>query len=495
MKRPIVLLFGGNFISKVLGLVREVMMAALFGTGQAIGAYRVAQTGTLIPVNFFTSDSLNSAFVPQYRNLLSESRDKAQTLFWVLAGIFGVLALLLCAALLLLSMQWAKALAPGLGPGTVHLIAYMFQIMGVGIPFYMVSALLMFLNMANGDFVPMAIRPSVQNIGLIGGAVSAVLLKNAAFLAGGFTAAYLVFSGWITYRAASKGLLARPAGVSWPQASEVVSAFWRTLRPLVGLPILLQGNIAVERAVATLVSLATVSALDYAKFMTETVIVLVSVPVALTGLVHWSELGREDLLARLGRVLTLMLLIGGGTSAFLGANASVIVKCVYGRGAFSGVSVGVTAEILFGAAWGLWAQVAGYVLIKALNARRRNREVLRVMAVALSVNALFNLTMYSHLGAMTLGLGNALYGIVLLGGTLTALGLWRDAFERGWVLVPAVGGYLLLDRGLPISANVWIELCWLMGLTMAYWTLWVALVPRLRDVVLEALVPKLRKAE
>lgn len=56
-------------LSKVLGLVREVLMAKFFGTGDVNGAYRIAQTGTLVPINFMTSDSLNSAFIPLYKNI------------------------------------------------------------------------------------------------------------------------------------------------------------------------------------------------------------------------------------------------------------------------------------------------------------------------------------------------------------------------------------------------------------------------------------------
>lgn len=62
-------LLSGNMLSKVLGLVREVLMAKFFGTGDVNGAYRIAQTGTLVPINFMTSDSLNSAFIPLYKNI------------------------------------------------------------------------------------------------------------------------------------------------------------------------------------------------------------------------------------------------------------------------------------------------------------------------------------------------------------------------------------------------------------------------------------------
>ena len=77
MKKAISQLLGGNMLSKVLGLVREVLMAKFFGTGDVNGAYRIAQTGTLVPINFMTSDSLNSAFIPLYKTYLTENEFRA----------------------------------------------------------------------------------------------------------------------------------------------------------------------------------------------------------------------------------------------------------------------------------------------------------------------------------------------------------------------------------------------------------------------------------
>lgn len=494
MRKAVVQLFGGNLFSKALGLAREVLTASLFGTGDAIGAYRVAQTGTLVPVNFFTSDSLNSAFVPQYKRLLTHSRDQAQTLFWSLAGLFGILAFILSVGLWFMAKVWVGALAPGLTEGTRALAAEMLQIMGIGIPFYLISALLMFLAMANGDFMPMAVRPSIQNFGLIGGVASAYLFKNASLLAWGFSISYAFFAVWGLARAVHSEFMALPRRWLWSGVREVLTAFWRTLRPLVFLPMLLQGNIVVERAVASLIGLAVVSGVDYAKFVTEMLIVLVSMPVAFAGLGHWSGLAAEEITQRLGKVTLLVLLLAVPASTFLLAHAHVVVEVLYARGAFNAESIRVTGNILFGIAVGLWAQVLGYVLIKALNAQMRNKAVLRVMAVSLVANAAFNFLAYQKLGAMTLGLGNSLYGIVLLGGTLITLGLLRDALARGWIVAVAAAGYLLLSHYLPVPSSAWWNLGLAVGVALVYWGLWVALVPALRRAVSEAVGPIWRKA-
>jgi putative peptidoglycan lipid II flippase len=309
MRRAIIQVFTGNVTSKFLGIGREVLTAALFGTGPVIGAFRVAQTGTLVPVNFFTSDVLNAAFIPQYRKLQTISWDKSQVLLWSLLSMFVTLAMLIGLALWVSATPWITALAPGLETDAASQAAMMLQIMAVGVPPYLLGALLIFVGMANDDFVPMAIRPALQNLGLIIGALTAFVLHDVRFLAGGFTASYMVFCVWVLVRTFRSGLLYWPGTWDWPLVDEVMRAFWRTLRPLLLMPFMLQGNIVVERAVASVIGLAAISALDYARFITETLIILISVPVAYAGLTHWSGLSVNVIRQRLHKVLLLMLVV------------------------------------------------------------------------------------------------------------------------------------------------------------------------------------------
>jgi len=49
-------------MGKIIGFFREMLMAALFGTGVYVGAYRVAQTGMLMPIDLFLTNSLETGF-------------------------------------------------------------------------------------------------------------------------------------------------------------------------------------------------------------------------------------------------------------------------------------------------------------------------------------------------------------------------------------------------------------------------------------------------
>lgn len=390
------------------------MLAGFFGTGIVNGAYRVAQTGTLVPINFLTSDSLNSAFIPLYKQYIEYSKNKAQTLVW------GILTLFLCFSMFLLLMaiffsgEWVNILAPGLDSETYTLSKNMLQVMAIGIPFYILSALVNYISMANDDFVPMSVRPSLQNFGMLLGAVFAYYFSEPIYLAWGFTFCYMVFFVWTLFRIYTVGGLEFPAKFDKTVNYEIAKQFWITLKPLLLLPLLLQGNIAVERGVASLISLEAVSAIDYARFITETVLFMISMPVAFAGLSSWSGKTAGEIKSELVKIYSVLIYLSVPTSIFLYLNAESIVKVMFARGSFNSDSVLSTSQILIGMSLGLWAQVIGYVFIKSLNAQFMNRSVLKIMFLALAGNALVNVLLYKYLGPLTLGIGCSIYGIVLL---------------------------------------------------------------------------------
>jgi putative peptidoglycan lipid II flippase len=77
------LLAGGNIASRILGLVREIVIANLFGATGLVSAFRIAQ---IIPTMFYdllVGGMVSSALVP----LVSEQAEKDRTELWHLASV------------------------------------------------------------------------------------------------------------------------------------------------------------------------------------------------------------------------------------------------------------------------------------------------------------------------------------------------------------------------------------------------------------------------
>lgn len=221
---------------------------------------------------------------------------------------------------------------------------------------------------------------------------------------------------------------------------------------------------------------------------------MISVPIALAGLGEWSGLSSAQTRPKVLRTAVLVLVLAVAVSSFLAMHTRLVVDVAYSRGAFGAASARVTSDILFGLTLGLWAQVLGYILVKALNAELRNHVVFWVMSLALAVNAGFDLVAYRSLGAVALGLGNSIYGFVLLVGALVALRMGRAVLARAWWLAVAVAGYVLLARLVPVNGPPWLRLAVVATIALGYWSLWVALVPGLRSSVLGLVRPSRARA-
>lgn len=472
------LLFSGSLLGKLLGVVRELLLAAQFGTGAAVGAYRIAQTAVLIPINFFTADILNAGVIPLYSRYARHDSDRARTLTWILYGVFTLASGLVAGLLFWGAEGWVGILAPGLDRDSARMAAEFIQVLAAGVPFYVMGGLFSYLEMAEGGYTLASLRASLQSLGLIAGTCVAYWTARPAYLAWGFTLACAVFALWGALLLAWRGLLARPAAWQRAEVLVVLQDIWRIFRPLLPLPVVLQGSNAVERAVASLMGVGVVSALDYARFISETGMVLLAVPLGLAGLSTLSGLSPSEAQRCLQRVVPPILIATVPVSAFLALHSQQVIQVLYQRGAFDAGSSALTQGILFGLAVGFWAQVAGYVLMKALNAQLRNGEVLRFMVLALGLNMAANLSLYQALGPMALGLSSSLYGLILFVLSVRAIGIGATLLPSlAWL---GLGTLLYVPLGLGLAREGWVGLLSGAAICALFWLLYISLVPVLR---------------
>lgn len=480
-------LFYGSLAGKLVGLLREIIIAAFYGTSTPVGAFRMAQTATLIPVNFFTSDSLNAGFIPLYNRYRKESVEKAQSLFWLLKLILGFISIGLSIGLFVSASWWIGIIAPGFNSEGLEMASLFVKIMAIGIPFYVLSLLYSFLAMANQRYFLTSVRPSVQSAGMICGVMLAYYLDSIAMFAWGFTGAYILFF----FIGVTELLKSSLFQFSLFSKTLILKDFWKVIRPLLILPILLQGNIMIEKMVASYIGIEVVAAVDYAKFITETGIVLLAVPLGFVGLSRLSALNVHEMKIKLSEIVPIVLILTIPTSLFLVVNAELIISLVFKRGAFSQESVQLTRDVLIGLAIGFWAQVVSYMLIKALNAHTRNKEVVIYMSIALIANALFNIVLYEKLGAAVIGVGASINAFILFMLSIRSFGITRRILPVFIWLFIASFVYFFID-GL-ITIDGWSGIFFSLFLFATYWLSCIFVIPVLRSSIMP-LVKRFRRA-
>ena len=158
--------------SRILGLVREQVCAALFGGGGAMDAFTAAFRIPNLLRDLFAEGALSTAFVTTFSKTAVRSNDAAA---WRLANKVATMLVVVLGALCVLgivfSPQLVATLAPGFNPHKAALTVTLTRIMFPFILLVSVAALVMGMLNAKNVFGMPAMASSFFNVGSIVGGV------------------------------------------------------------------------------------------------------------------------------------------------------------------------------------------------------------------------------------------------------------------------------------------------------------------------------------
>ena len=154
--------------SRVLGLVREQLCAALFGGGGAMDAFTAAFRIPNLLRDLFAEGALSTAFVATFSKTAARSTDAAA---WKLANKIATMAAVILGTLCLLgivfSPQLVATLAPGFNPAKAALTVTLTRVMFPFILLVSLAALVMGMLNAKNVFGMPAMASSFFNLGSI----------------------------------------------------------------------------------------------------------------------------------------------------------------------------------------------------------------------------------------------------------------------------------------------------------------------------------------
>src|ERR1700678_1277958 len=159
--------------SRVLGLVREQVFAALFGGGAAMDAFTAAFRIPNLLRDLFAEGALSTAFVTTFSKTIARSGDQSA---WALANKVATMTAVvlgaICVAGIVFSVPLVGALAPGFDPQKAALTAHLTRIMFPFILLVSLAALVMGMLNAKSVFGVPAMASSFFNLGSIIGGVT-----------------------------------------------------------------------------------------------------------------------------------------------------------------------------------------------------------------------------------------------------------------------------------------------------------------------------------
>ena len=166
-----IIMMASIFLSRVTGVAREMVLAALAGAGTDVDAYRVAFVLPEILNHILASGFLSVTFIPIFsRHLANGREDQGWRTFSTIITVFGIFLLVLIAAGMYLAPHIVPVLAAGRqDPRFIALAVKMTRITLPAQFFFFAGGMLMAVQYANARFVFPALAPLIYNLGIIAG--------------------------------------------------------------------------------------------------------------------------------------------------------------------------------------------------------------------------------------------------------------------------------------------------------------------------------------
>ncbi|XKH60518.1 murein biosynthesis integral membrane protein MurJ [Halomonas sediminis] len=462
-----------TMLSRVMGLVRDVVVATFLGAGNGADAFFVAFKIPNFLRRLFAEGAFNQAFVPVLSEYSTQrTRQEIRELLNAVAGSLTAVLALITAVAMLAAPWLAWVFAPGFGrdPEKLALTADMLRLT---FPYLLLISLTAFsgsvLNTWNRFAVP-AFTPVLLNLSLIGSALLLMpLMKEPAMaLAWGVLiagAAQLVFQVPFLLRL---GLMPTP----WPHfAHEGVKRILKLMVPALFGVSVSQINLLLDTVLASLLTAGSVSWLYYSDRLVELPLGVFGVAIGTVILPALSRRHAEQspghFAAMLDWAIRTVLLLGLPAALALAILAEPLLITLFHYGAMTDHDIAMAAMSLRAYSFGLVAFMLIKVLAPGFFARQDTATPVKVGIVAMVANMALNLMLIWSLAHAGLALATALSAFLNAG--LLGYLLHKQkvlVFQPGWgrYAVQLLGGCILMSVLLGWLSPAWNE--WL------GWGLW-----------------------
>ncbi len=164
MLKHAIMMMGGTLLSRILGLVREIVVAAFFGATRSMDAFNVAYTLSNLARQLLAEGALSAAFVPVFSKVLVDSRERAIELAKRTMTVLLFLTTIVVALGIIFSPLLVKIMSPGFDEASHELSVGLTRYMFPFLIFISLEALTMGeLNSLGSFFVP-ALSPACSNL-------------------------------------------------------------------------------------------------------------------------------------------------------------------------------------------------------------------------------------------------------------------------------------------------------------------------------------------
>ena len=403
--------------SRVLGLVREQALAAVFGASGMTDAFLVAYRIPNILRDLFAEGAFSSAFVPTFTKVLQRDPQKARALMWSLLILLLTITGIIGVGIAIFNHELVMLFAPKFADDP-HKFAVTAQLIRLMAPFLaMISLAALFMGVLNAlkvFFIP-SFAPVFFNIVMI----CSILFLSKYMRSIGSEPIYalgfgVIGGGFLQLLVQLPLILKKGFGPTGPielwsvESREVIS---RMGIGTVGIAAT-QINVLVNTILASATVVGAVSWLVYAFRFFQFPVGILGVSVANSNLVHFSSAWKAGDRDEAKRILissyNLSLLVVLPAMALLMALSTASVNLVFEHGAFTRHDTLMSSMALRYYLLGLPFYGIYKIFGPVFYAIDRPKIPVAISSISVGLNIVFCVLMVPHFGFWVLALGTSL---------------------------------------------------------------------------------------
>lgn len=449
--RAAIVVMAAFVISRVLGLVRDIVIARQFATSAEYAAYVAAFRIPDLLFVLVAGGALASAFIPTFSTYLTREREEAG---WRLVSAIGTWLLITvgtCALLLAITASWWVPLVFAFDPALLQLTVHLTRIMLISTVIFSVSGLVMSVLHSYQHFLWPSIAPAFYNVGIIAGALVLAPRFGITGLAVGVVVgacAHLVVQ--IPTLVKYKRQIWPQLGLGDPEIAGGVREVARLMAPRVAGLAVVQLNFIVTTALASYLNPAAVSSLDYAwkiMLLPQGVFAMAVATAAFPTFSEQAAAGNHDEMQHtLGQTLRAILFLTLPAAIGLMVLREPLVTLLFQRGAFDAASTAAVAWALLFYAPGLVGHSLIEISTRAFYALHDTLTPVLIGAGAMVLNLILSLFFMFNFGEPG-NLSRGPHGGLALANTIATT---LEMFILLWLLRNRLHG--LESRRLALSA-------------------------------------------
>jgi putative peptidoglycan lipid II flippase len=411
----------GTLLSRILGFLRDMVIAHFFGAGMAADAFFVAFRIPNLWRKLVGEGSLTISFIPVYTDYLTKRREEeTREVTDIAFTVAGIILLVLTVFGIVFSPLLITVIAPGWAtdsPEKFQLTVTLNQIIFPYLFFMGLFALCMgILNSLRHFFAP-SIAPIFLNISII---ASVLLLYHRFQVPVMALAVGVLAGGVIQFLFQIPFLLKRGIGFRFNfkfKHPAIKRIGWLMIPALIGTAVY-QLNVFVDTIFASFLPEGSVSYLFFADRLMEFPLGIFGIAIGMASLPSLAGLASQGKMEEWKETLsfTFRLVSFISIPAMVGLIAlkTPIINLLFQRGRFDYAATAMTAKALLFYSVGLWAIAGARTVVPAFYSLQDTWTPFKIAFICLGANVVFNAVLIYPLKHAGLALATSLSSILNL---------------------------------------------------------------------------------